>query len=68
MNPKSFLKGDMAPMKELFLALIAGIICGLVFKFLKLPSPSPPVFAGIMGIIGIFLGGKLFDFMMKYFT
>jgi len=43
-------------MKELLLSLLAGIIVGVVFKLVKLPVPAPPVLAGIMGILGIYLG------------
>lgn len=43
-------------MKEVLLALIAGFILGLAFAKLKLPIPAPPTLAGVMGIIGIFLG------------
>ena len=52
-------------MKDIILGLVAGIICGLVFKSLKLPLPSPPAFAGVMGIAGLFLGGKLFDILVN---
>lgn len=45
-------------MKEIFLALIAGIIVGVSFKIVRLPLPAPPVFAGIAGIIGVWLGGS----------
>lgn len=34
----------------------AGLFCGVLFAALKLPIPAPPVIAGIMGIIGIFIG------------
>lgn len=47
-------------MKEIILSLIAGITIGLVFKGLKLPLPAPPVLAGIMGIVGVYLGGLIF--------
>ena len=38
------------------LAFITGIIVGVVFALLKLPIPAPPTLAGILGIIGIFVG------------
>lgn len=41
---------------QIFLATLTGFICGIVFAFLDLPIPAPPVFAGIAGIIGIWLG------------
>ncbi|MBX0357905.1 DUF1427 family protein [Halobacillus litoralis] len=46
-------------MKEVILALITGFIVGLVFAGFKLPIPAPPAFAGVAGIIGIYLGFKV---------
>lgn len=43
-------------MLELIKSLLTGLICGFVFASFKLPIPAPPVLAGIVGIIGIFLG------------
>lgn len=42
--------------KQLFLALLAGLIVGFLFGKLRLPVPAPPSLAGILGIIGIALG------------
>lgn len=42
-------------------SFIAGVIVGIVFKWIKLPLPAPPVLSGILGIVGIFVGGKLID-------
>ncbi|UII54469.1 XapX domain-containing protein [Cytobacillus spongiae] len=55
-------------MKEIFLSLLAGIIIGLVFKGLKLPLPAPSVFAGIVGILGVYLGGVAFTYIAKLFS
>ena len=41
---------------EIFKALMAGLLCGVVFSLAKLPIPAPPVVAGIAGIVGIYLG------------
>lgn len=41
------------------LALVTGLIAGAVFALLNVPIPAPPELAGIMGIVGIFLGYKL---------
>ena len=50
-------------MKEIFLTTITGAGVGAVFALFKLPVPAPPVFAGVMGIVGLWLGygliGKL---------
>jgi XapX domain-containing protein len=42
--------------KDLAYALLTGIIAGFAFAKLKLPIPAPPSLAGILGIVGIFLG------------
>ena len=46
-------------MKDIILSTLTGTICGFIFAKLHLPIPAPGVFAGIMGILGIFLGYKL---------
>ncbi|MEH6906033.1 MULTISPECIES: XapX domain-containing protein [Neobacillus] len=52
-------------MRDVILALIAGLIVGLLFKFLKLPIPAPPVLSGVMGIFGVYFGGILFEWITK---
>jgi XapX domain-containing protein len=44
---------------ELFKSLIAGAVCGVVFSLAGLPIPAPPVFSGVVGIIGVFVGYKI---------
>lgn len=46
-------------MKEVLMSLGTGAIVGVVFGLLKLPVPAPNALAGVMGIIGIFLGYML---------
>lgn len=48
-------------MQEILMALFAGLIVGLLFSFLKLPLPAPPVLPGIMGIAGVYAGGIIFQ-------
>ncbi len=43
--------------------LTTGCITGAVFAWFKLPIPAPMVWEGIMGIIGIFLGYALINFL-----
>ncbi|NOU73686.1 DUF1427 family protein [Paenibacillus sp. LMG 31458] len=52
-------------MKELLLSLGAGLIIGILFKLLKLPLPAPPVLSGILGIVGIYAGGKILELFLK---
>ncbi|ADQ05065.1 XapX domain protein [Caldicellulosiruptor owensensis OL] len=55
-------------MKVVFLSLITGFIVGAIFKLLKLPIPAPNAFAGIMGILGIFLGAVFIEQIFKLLT
>lgn len=43
----------------ILLALVTGMFTGGVFKALQVPIPAPPNLAGIMGIVGLFLGYKI---------
>lgn len=43
-------------MTELLKSLYTGAVVGFVFAALKLPIPVPTALAGIVGILGIFLG------------
>ena len=54
-------------MTEVFLALFAGLLVGVIFSLLKLPLPAPPVLTGIAGIVGIYLGGILFQWGIARF-
>ncbi|MUV36715.1 hypothetical protein JNUCC1_00519 [Lentibacillus sp. JNUCC-1] len=40
-------------------SFIAGILLGVVFSVFDLPIPAPPNLAGVMGIVGVFLGYAL---------
>ena len=53
-------------MQEIFLALLAGLAVGFFFALIKLPIPAPPALSGIMGIVGIFLGYKLYQWVMPF--
>lgn len=53
-------------MKEILLALVAGLLVGIIFKFLKLPIPAPPVLTGVIGIVGVYLGGVVADWIGKF--
>lgn len=54
-------------MKEIALSLLAGIIVGILFKFMKLPLPAPPVLAGVVGIFGVYFGGQIADWIKSFF-
>jgi len=46
-------------MKEILLTTIVGAVVGGIFSAFKLPIPAPPVFAGLMGIVGLWIGYAL---------
>lgn len=54
-------------MKEIILSLVAGLSVGILFKFLKLPLPAPPVLAGVLGIVGVYLGGIVGEWILNAF-
>ena len=56
-------------MQEVALALVAGFIVGILFSLLKLPIPAPPVLSGVMGIVGVYLGGLSYLWIVeRYFS
>ena len=52
-------------MIEIIKALGVGVVCGIIFTLFKLPLPAPPVFAGIVWIIGIFVGFLIIEWIRK---
>lgn len=55
-------------MKEALLALLTGGIVGALFTLMRLPLPAPPVLAGILGIVGIFLGAKVVEWIKLWIS
>jgi XapX domain-containing protein len=53
-------------MKEVILSLVTGIVVGFLFTLFRLPIPAPPALAGIAGIVGVYLGMKVFEWV-SYF-
>ncbi len=49
----------------ILIAMVTGIVAGVVFQLLKLPLPAPPSLAGIAGIFGIFAGSQIVEYFMK---
>ena len=54
-------------MSEVLLALAAGALVGIIFSMVKLPLPAPPVLSGIAGIVGIYLGGMGYQWIVERF-
>ena len=56
-------------MNEVLLALGAGVAVGIIFSLLRLPLPAPPVLSAVMGVVGIYLGGELYQWaVQQWFT
>lgn len=58
---------DALAMTTILAAIGTGLLVGLIFSAFKLPLPAPPVWAGIAGIVGIFLGGELWKTVVSRF-
>lgn len=43
------------------LALLTGVLTGALFRMVQIPIPAPATLAGVMGIVGIFLGYSIVD-------
>jgi len=46
-------------------ALFTGIVVGAIFTFFKVPIPAPPTLAGVLSIIGVYLGYIIIHFFIK---
>ena len=53
-------------MMLVILAVITGFLAGFIFAFFKLPIPAPPALEGVMGIVGIYLGFKAFQWLSPW--
>lgn len=45
------------------LALLTGFLAGAVFALVGVPIPAPPTIAGVLGIVGIYLGFKSIEYV-----
>ncbi|MCZ8518159.1 MULTISPECIES: XapX domain-containing protein [Paenibacillus] len=44
---------------EAIFSLLAGILVGVLFTFIRLPLPAPVTLAGVLGVAGVYLGGRI---------
>jgi len=64
-EPKS---SPRKPMIEILIALAVGMVVGILFSACKLPLPAPPAIAGVVGIVGIYLGAQAWPLIAKLFS
>ena len=50
---------------SLLLAFVTGFIVGGVFRLVHLPIPAPSTWEGILGIVGIFVGYLVLNYLLK---
>ncbi|MFB6118623.1 XapX domain-containing protein [Halosegnis sp.] len=43
------------------LALLTGIVVGVLFAYVQVPIPAPATLPGVLGVAGIYLGFKLVE-------
>ncbi|MFD1778430.1 MULTISPECIES: XapX domain-containing protein [Fredinandcohnia] len=55
-------------MLHIILAVFAGLLIGFLFGLTKLPIPAPPTLSGIGGILGIYLGYKIYLSILPVIT
>ena len=53
----------MSPPVVALLALLTGFLAGATFAFVGVPIPAPPELAGLLVIVGIYLGFKTVEFL-----
>lgn len=50
-------------MEVAFLSLLTGIFVGCLFSVSSLPIPAPPTVAGILGIVGVYVGFVVVNYL-----
>lgn len=53
-------------MVVLIIAFIAGMVIAALFRSLKITVPVPHDMAGLVGLIGMFVGSAIVDLVAKY--
>lgn len=54
-------------MPDILLALFVGTSTGIIFSLFKLPLPAPSVLPGVIGIVGIYLGSLICQWVKPLF-
>jgi XapX domain-containing protein len=49
--------------KLIVLSMLTGFLTGALFRYLQIPIPAPPELPGIMGIVGIYVGYRLIEYL-----
>lgn len=49
------------------IATLAGLSVGILFTLIKLPIPAPPYLPGVMGVVGVYMGGIIGNYVLSVF-
>ncbi len=60
--PEKKRRGKMV---ELLICFAVGLVIGVVFAGLKLPLPVPHGWAGVVGLVGMFVGGQIIEMIIR---
>lgn len=52
-------------MTFLVIAFIAGVVIAFIFRFMKMTVPVPHDLAGLIGLIGMYIGSEIADLFVK---
>jgi XapX domain-containing protein len=55
-------------MAVLVIAFIAGVVIAVIFRSMKITVPVPHDLAGLVGLIGMFVGSMAVDVVIKMMT
>lgn len=57
----------MSVFRDTSMALLGGWIIGIVFAWLKLPAPVPPLI-GLIGATGVLIGSYCYSLLVRLFS
>jgi XapX domain-containing protein len=59
-------QGKKKRMIELLICLVVGLVIGATFSLFKLPLPVPHGWGGVIGLIGMFIGGRIVEMLIHH--
>ena len=65
MEKKEIVERKKQKMTILVIAFIAGVVIAVFFRSLKITVPVPHDLAGLVGLIGMFVGSMAVDIVVK---
>lgn len=51
-------------MRDLVVSLAVGVSMGVIFAVMRLPIPAPPTLAGVVGVLGVFIGYRIVRWLL----